>query len=92
MFQCDDYQCSPNAVCEDRNNGKQCYCNAGYKGDGVNCTLDVPPSDCQDIYDRVSNESGVYRVKPSMWPGEPFEVYCNMTEGGGWTVSKMFNF
>ncbi|KAJ8033368.1 Fibrinogen-like protein A [Holothuria leucospilota] len=83
---CDDYQCSPDAVCEETNNGSQCYCNTGYKGDGVNCTIDVPPSDCQDIYERVSTESGVYKIKPTTWQGEPFDVYCNMTDEGGWTV------
>ncbi|KAJ8033979.1 Fibrinogen-like protein A [Holothuria leucospilota] len=87
QFSCDDtYQCSPDAACEDRSNGSQCYCKEGYIGDGVNCTIDIPPLDCQDVYDRVSNESGVYKIKPTMWPGRPFDVYCNMSDGGGWTV------
>ncbi|KAJ8033986.1 Fibrinogen-like protein A [Holothuria leucospilota] len=86
-FSCDDtYQCNPNAVCEERNDVIQCYCDEGYTGDGVNCTIATPPSDCQDIYDRVSTESGVYKIKPTTWQGEPFDVYCNMTDGGGWTV------
>ncbi|KAJ8033948.1 Fibrinogen-like protein A [Holothuria leucospilota] len=90
QFTCDySYQCCSNAVCEERKNGSRCYCNEGYKGDGVNCTIDTPPSDCQDIYDRSrgSAESGVYKIKPTTWDREPFDVYCNMTdEGEGWTV------
>ncbi|KAJ8033426.1 Fibrinogen-like protein A [Holothuria leucospilota] len=86
QFSCDDYQCSRNAVCEERNNVFQCYCTTGYTGDGVICTIDIPPSDCQDVYDRVSTDSGVYKIKPTTWQGEPFDVYCNMTDGGGWTV------
>ncbi|KAJ8033903.1 Fibrinogen-like protein A [Holothuria leucospilota] len=90
QFTCDDtYQCSPHAFCEERNNGSQCYCNEGYKGDGVNCTIDTPPTDCQDIYNRSrgSAESGVYKIKPTSWERDPFDVYCNMTDDGeGWTV------
>ncbi|KAJ8033993.1 Fibrinogen-like protein A [Holothuria leucospilota] len=87
QFTCDDaYHCDPNAVCEERNNVLQCYCNEGYVGDGVNCTINTPPSDCKDIYDRVSTASGVYTIKPTTWQGDPFEVYCNMSDGGGWTV------
>ncbi|KAJ8033373.1 Ryncolin-4 [Holothuria leucospilota] len=86
QFRCDDYQCSPNAVCEERNDVLQCYCIEGYTGDGVICDRDTPPSDCQDIYGRGSTESGVYQIKPTTWQGEPFDVYCNMTDGGGWTV------
>ncbi|KAJ8034016.1 Ryncolin-2 [Holothuria leucospilota] len=77
---------SGSEVCEERDNVLQCYCNEGYVGDGVNCTFDTPPSDCKDIYDRVSTDSGVYTIKPTTWQGDPFEVYCNMSDGGGWTV------
>ncbi|KAJ8033995.1 Fibrinogen-like protein A [Holothuria leucospilota] len=87
QFTCDNaYRCSSNAVCEERNNVLQCYCNEGYIGDGVNCTIDTPPSDCKDVYDRGSTDSGVYKIKPTTWQGDPFDVYCNMTDGGGWTV------
>ncbi|KAJ8034007.1 Fibrinogen-like protein A [Holothuria leucospilota] len=86
--------CSPNAVCEERNGVNKCYCNPGYTGDGQNCILDsvpttVPttaPIDCLDVYNRGSTEDGVYLIKPNTWNGLPFEVYCNMTDGGGWTV------
>ncbi|KAJ8033900.1 Fibrinogen-like protein 1 [Holothuria leucospilota] len=85
-FSCHHYECSANAACAKRKNVSQCICNAGYTGDGINCTIDTPPSDCQDIYDRVSTESGIYKIKPTTWHGEQFDVYCNMTDGGGWTV------
>ncbi|KAJ8033369.1 Ryncolin-1 [Holothuria leucospilota] len=84
QFVCDDtYHCSPNAVCEERNGVLQCYCRAGYTGDGMHCS---PVLDCQDVYERVSHDSNVYQIKPTAWQGEPFDVYCNMTDGGGWTV------
>ncbi|KAJ8034011.1 Ryncolin-4 [Holothuria leucospilota] len=83
QYVCDVYQCSTNATCEERNNVVQCYCNTGYTGDGVNC---IAISDCQDVYDRVSTESGIYKIKPTTWQGDPFDVYCNMTDGGDWTV------
>lgn len=69
----------------------QCYCKKGYTGDGVNCTIDAPPSDCQDIYDRVSTESGIYKIKPTMWQGDAFDVYCIMTDDRGWTVRLAFS-
>ncbi|PIK38232.1 Angiopoietin-4, partial [Apostichopus japonicus] len=80
------YACSPNANCEERNNIRQCYCDDGYGGDGETCTS-VTPKDCQEIYD-VDNtrNNGIYRIKPTGWTGPAFEVYCNMTDGGGWTV------
>ncbi|XP_071836241.1 uncharacterized protein [Apostichopus japonicus] len=78
------YACSPNAVCDVRDNIRQCYCTGGYRGDGETCTR--PPKDCQEIYDDGSRDSGIYRIKPTGWTSEAFEVYCNMTDGGGWTV------
>ncbi|XP_071836720.1 fibrinogen-like protein A [Apostichopus japonicus] len=45
-----------------------------------------PPKDCQEIYDDGSRDNGIYRIKPTGWTSEAFEVYCNMTDGGGWTV------
>ncbi|XP_071837021.1 fibrinogen-like protein A [Apostichopus japonicus] len=64
---------------------RQCYCANGYRGDGVNCTR--PSKDCQEIYDDDSTRiNGIYRIKPTGWTGSAFEVYCNMTDGGGWTV------
>ncbi|PIK44916.1 hypothetical protein BSL78_18222 [Apostichopus japonicus] len=44
------------------------------------------PKDCQEIYEDGSVDNDIYRIKPTGWTGEAFEVYCNMTDGGGWTV------
>ncbi|XP_071837860.1 uncharacterized protein [Apostichopus japonicus] len=78
----DVYSCSPNALCEEQNNVRQCYCKTGYHGDGNVCVL----TDCQDVYTAGINASGIYTIKPTGWPGSPFPVYCNMADGGGWTV------
>ncbi|KAJ8033638.1 IgGFc-binding protein [Holothuria leucospilota] len=80
----DDYRCSSDATCEERDGLRKCYCNDGYTGDGQNC--EVVATDCADIYNANITDSGVYTIKPTNWPGSPFEVYCNMTDGGGWTV------
>ncbi len=41
--------------------------------------------DCSELYDRLNPGSGFYRIKPK--PSvEPFLVYCDMEDGGGWTV------
>ncbi|KAJ8033721.1 Fibrinogen C domain-containing protein 1-A [Holothuria leucospilota] len=83
----DDYQCSSNAVCEERDGVRQCYCNPGYTGDGVTCTSNSSTAtDCLDVFNNGNTGSGVYNIKPVGWSGSPFEVYCNMTDGGGWTV------
>ncbi|XP_071835803.1 fibrinogen-like protein 1 [Apostichopus japonicus] len=79
----DVYSCSLNALCEEQNNVRQCYCKAGYHGDGKTC---LQLTNCQDVYTAGINESGIYIIKPTNWPGSPFPVYCNMADGGGWTV------
>lgn len=53
-------------------------------GDLADC---IAASDCSDLYNAGFTESGVYNIRPTNFMGEPFEVYCNMSEGGGWTVS-----
>lgn len=86
------YKCSPNAVCEVREDIRQCYCIDGYTGDGETCiTIDTEPTDCQEVYERVSVNNGVYGIKPINWTGSAFDVYCNMTNDGGWTVSDSSN-
>ncbi|XP_030648082.1 fibrinogen like 1B [Chanos chanos] len=41
--------------------------------------------DCSQLFDRLRPVSGFYRIKPK--PSvEPFLVYCDMEDGGGWTV------
>lgn len=41
--------------------------------------------DCSQLYDRVRPPSGFYRIRPKVHQ-EPFLVYCDMEDGGGWTV------
>uniref|UniRef100_A0A1X7TEI7 Fibrinogen C-terminal domain-containing protein n=1 Tax=Amphimedon queenslandica TaxID=400682 RepID=A0A1X7TEI7_AMPQE len=40
--------------------------------------------DCKELYDQGHTCSGVYTIKPDELPA--FEVYCDMSNGGGWTV------
>lgn len=50
------------------------------------CTLVVFFSpDCSELFDRLRPESGFYRIRPDTTL-EPFLVYCDMEDGGGWTV------
>ncbi|XP_071836978.1 uncharacterized protein [Apostichopus japonicus] len=79
----DEYFCSSNATCEERDDVRRCYCVVGYHGDGKTCTRHT---NCQDAYNAGRSENGTYIIKPTNWPGSPFPVYCNMTDGGGWTV------
>lgn len=86
---CDyDYHCSPNTVCAERDGLRQCYCNPGYEGDGVLCPPTTTATDCLDVFNDGNTDSGVYNISPTGWSGLPFKVYCNMTDGGGWTVSN----
>ncbi|KAJ8035741.1 Fibrinogen-like protein A [Holothuria leucospilota] len=89
---CDrNVQCDNNAVCEERNDVRKCYCNNSFTGDGLICynmtTTGTPsfPTDCYDVFTSGSPD-GVYTIQPTGWAGSPFEVYCNMSHGGGWTV------
>ncbi|XP_039878037.1 angiopoietin-related protein 4 [Simochromis diagramma] len=42
------------------------------------------PSDCHELFMRGETTSGVYTIQPAN--SEPFEVFCEMTADGGWTV------
>ncbi|XP_053502224.1 fibrinogen like 1B isoform X3 [Ictalurus furcatus] len=42
-------------------------------------------TDCSELFDRLRPESGFYRIRPDTTL-EPFLVYCDMEDGGGWTV------
>ena len=52
------------------------------------CPSPVPsnPTDCYDLYTSGFTEDGVYTILPTDLTGSPFEVYCNMSHEGGWTV------
>ncbi|GCC34237.1 fibrinogen like 1B isoform X1 [Chiloscyllium punctatum] len=41
--------------------------------------------DCSDIYNSGKTTSGYYQIKPKSMT-EPFLAYCDMSDGGGWTV------
>ncbi|XP_071837595.1 uncharacterized protein [Apostichopus japonicus] len=64
--------CDPNADCEYRNGIPHCQENQY--------------SDCSQKLTDGEKNSGVYEVNPPNWSGPPFEVYCDMSNGGGWTV------
>ena len=48
------------------------------------CSLDSLPFDCQEAYVLGCRRSGVYTIDPGC--GKPFSVWCDMNNGGGWTV------
>lgn len=41
--------------------------------------------DCSELFDRLRPPSGFYRIRPKSHQ-DPFLVYCDMEDGGGWTV------
>ncbi|XP_008286332.1 fibrinogen-like protein 1 [Stegastes partitus] len=53
--------------------------------DRVDQSQDAQYADCSQIFSSGSKSSGLYRIKPSGSPS-PVQVYCDMSEGGGWTV------
>ncbi|XP_071836659.1 uncharacterized protein [Apostichopus japonicus] len=59
----DDYNCSINAMCDVKNEVRQCYCNEGYEGEGEIC--ESLYTDCQDVYDDGENPDGVYTIIPT---------------------------
>ena len=48
------------------------------------CNLDPVPFDCQEAYVLGCRRSGVYTIDPGC--GKSFSVWCDMNNGGGWTV------
>ncbi|XP_021164931.2 fibrinogen like 1B [Fundulus heteroclitus] len=48
-------------------------------------SLIVYDKDCSELFDRLRSPSGFYRIRPKVQQ-EPFLVYCDMEDGGGWTV------
>ncbi|XP_071837330.1 uncharacterized protein [Apostichopus japonicus] len=83
LLSCDDtYRCSPNANCEERRGILKCYCNTGYTGDGVLCTQATSP-DCGGFRGEISNS--IQSIQPA-GQDVPFQVTCDVTDGGGWLV------
>lgn len=41
--------------------------------------------DCSAVFNRRSTTSGYYRIRPRA-DREPFLAFCDMADGGGWTV------
>ncbi|PIK48464.1 hypothetical protein BSL78_14658 [Apostichopus japonicus] len=79
------YSCNSNANCEIRGDVRKCYCNEGYTGNGETC-VPTNMTNCWDYFDAGFTVDGLYIIKPSYWTGVPFTVFCNMTDGGGWTI------
>ncbi|KAM9332559.1 fibrinogen like 1B [Pholidichthys leucotaenia] len=60
---------------------------------GVTTIKPLPPAgnlvvydkDCSELFDRLRPPNGFYRIRPKLQQ-EPFLVYCDMEDGGGWTV------
>ncbi|KAK1882513.1 Fibrinogen-like protein 1 [Dissostichus eleginoides] len=47
--------------------------------------LIVHDKDCSELFDRLKPPSGFYRIRPKIHQ-EPFLAYCDMEDGGGWTM------
>lgn len=48
-------------------------------------SLDTQSTDCSQLFSSGSKSSGFYRISPHGSPS-PVRVYCDMSDGGGWTV------
>ncbi|XP_078478610.1 LOW QUALITY PROTEIN: fibrinogen-like protein 1, partial [Lampetra planeri] len=46
---------------------------------------DTGYTDCSQLFSSGSKVSGLYEIKPHSSPS-PIKVFCDMSEGGGWTV------
>uniref|UniRef100_A0A1X7TEJ2 Fibrinogen C-terminal domain-containing protein n=1 Tax=Amphimedon queenslandica TaxID=400682 RepID=A0A1X7TEJ2_AMPQE len=54
-----------------------------YQSQETGCISNIA-RDCKELYDQGHTCSGVYTIKPDKLPA--FEVYCDMSNGSGWTV------
>ncbi|XP_077465691.1 fibrinogen-like protein 1 [Stigmatopora argus] len=53
----------------------------------VNQTLKTNNKDCSQLYISGSKASGYFNIQPQ-FSMNPIKVYCDMSEGGGWTVMQ----
>ncbi|XP_071854050.1 uncharacterized protein [Apostichopus japonicus] len=79
----EEHYCCSNASCETRGDIHKCYRGSGFQGNGETCTH---MTNCQDYFKLSFNISGIYTIKPTVGNGSSFAVFCNMADGGGWTV------
>ncbi|KAJ8033775.1 IgGFc-binding protein [Holothuria leucospilota] len=80
-----DYACGSNTTCHLVDGIMGCYCQVENENASSPCEMFA---DCKDVYETGHTEDGIYTVLPRGWGGDPFNVLCNMTVGGGgWTVS-----
>ncbi|PIK46389.1 hypothetical protein BSL78_16738 [Apostichopus japonicus] len=68
-----------NATCQKQGQSSSCECKEGYWGNGTTCEV---ITNCQDVYNGLSTEEGIYSIHPHSWAHEPFQVYCK----GGWML------
>ncbi|XP_041653869.1 fibrinogen-like protein 1 [Cheilinus undulatus] len=54
-------------------------------GAGSDQNQDTLHTDCSQLFSSGSKSSGSYRIRPLSSPS-PLRVYCDMSDGGGWTV------
>ena len=75
--------------CETMLTNVQAECNEGNSFlflmiiDELLCFL-VTYRDCKDAYSKGQTSSRIYTINPDY--GEPFNVFCDMSHGGGWVV------
>lgn len=83
------YSCDANAVCEKRSGERKCDFTRGYQGNGQTCKQ---ITDCLDLFNEDVTTEGLHPIKPIKWNTSPFDVFCDMTHGGGWTVSLVYAY
>ncbi|XP_071835592.1 uncharacterized protein [Apostichopus japonicus] len=81
VLHCEEYSCSHNTTCQNQGQSSYCECKESYWGNGTTCQV---ITNCQDVYNNLSTEDGIYSISPPSWPHEPFQVYCK----DGWMLCQ----